>query len=277
MLSVAGTRLYHEPLGRYGVLWNGSAGGLSSEGLDRDGLTRALRSIVEGREWRSFNWPHWDPVKRHPTRLSPVRFLGLGRGRIIIKDPTAVAMLGVISEIVDADFILVVRHPAAYASSLARLGWNPDTRVRCLASHLAFERFEFNRFSGVIDNLASFDMLERCTLQLALLVSLVLSFVECHPRAKLYRYGDLARDPIPAFEKMFRQLGLRYDQSVVDYHRKLTSGPQTDDLGRHDVRRSSRAFCDVWKSRLTREEVERVRRMWCRFELGIYNRTEDWE
>jgi hypothetical protein len=98
MLHVPGVRLYHEPLGKFGVLWNPSLLTDFPDGVDNEGLKEKLLAIGNGSEWRSYNKRHWNQKKRRVGRLSPVRMLGDRMGRPVIKDPTCVGMLEEVSK-----------------------------------------------------------------------------------------------------------------------------------------------------------------------------------
>lgn len=276
MLHVEGTRLYHEPLGRYGVLWHPDENYAYSDGVDREGLYNRLDTILSGREWNTFNWPHWNPKQRTTTRLSPVRFLGMERGRVIIKDPTACGMLEVITSRCPMEVVMIFRHPCGYASSLKKLNWNPDRRLQTLFDHPAFADHELARFRELYKG-GRISEIEKYVLQLGLLYTLLFAFKEKYSAVRAYFYEDLAAEPVSAYRGVFQDLGLRYTDGVRKLHSALSRSGSNGEIDRHAVQRESAQYVGIWKNRLSEQEVTLIRKMWDRFDFGLYTSDNQWK
>ncbi len=198
------------------------------------------------------------------------------RTRPLLKDPIAVFSSEWLAERFDARPVLLVRHPAAFASSLLRLGWTHGfgsflEQPLLLRDHLrAFE-----------DEIRDFATHERGVLDQAILLwrlvySTVDTFRERHPEWQFVRHEDLANDPLLGFEPIFASLGIEMDDRIRRAIVEHSSEDNPTELRRsHDVRLDSRASVSSWRRRLSPEEIERVR-------LGVadvspaFYRDEDW-
>ena len=275
MIARPGTRLYHEPLGIFSVLWNL---GLDSraEGADSEGMRHKMERIIAGSEWESFNWPSPALAERGTTRLSPVRFFGSPPGRVIIKDPTAVGIIEEITGFLECTVVALIRHPAGYVASLKRLGWDPRARIGRLLNHPSFECYGLSQFKNLHESAAN--DVELLALQHGLLNTvLVKSLARIQAHSVLYVFDELCEDPVDSFPSVFADLKLTYDDQCRLLHLRL-SGPSSErsGVGPHDVGRRSVEQSVKWKKDLSRQEVEAVRRIWDRFDLPYFSEDRCW-
>jgi len=182
--------------------------------------------------------------------------------RPLVKDPMALFSAEWIAETFDAQVIVIVRHPAAFASSIKLDGWaHPFSHFldqpALMEDHLSGFREEIEAFAR-----EEHDILDQAALLWRLIHSTIADYRVQHPEWLVVRHEDLSRDPIQGFGAVFEALDLSYTEDVKDAIRRSTSRSNPVDRevnGRQFLTRDSRANVDNWRRRLTPTEVERVR------------------
>lgn len=224
-----------------------------------------MRDMVESRyrTWRGV------ADARTPRDLKTVwnrhrEFAGYRRDRIppLIKDPIALVSAGWMADRLDVDVVLMVRHPAAYAASMRRMGWGFSPRNWAL-SQPELMRDLLEPFRAELDQLetAAGDLIDQAALGWKVLNHVALAYRERHPDWLLVRHEDLSADPVAGFRTLYGQLGLPFDQrveSTVEEHSSETN-PDLADGNVNTIRLNSRKNVGSWRTRLTAEEVARVR------------------
>jgi hypothetical protein len=182
--------------------------------------------------------------------------------RPLVKDPMALFSAEWIAETFDAQVVVIVRHPAAFASSIKLDGWaHPFSHFldqpALLQDHLSRFRQEIDAFAR-----EEHDILDQAALLWRLIHSTIADYRVQHPDWLVVRHEDLSRDPIQGFGAVFEALDLSYTEDVKDAIRRSTSRSNPVDRevnGRQFLTRDSRANVDNWRRRLTPTEIERVR------------------
>lgn len=182
--------------------------------------------------------------------------------RPLLKDPMAVFSAEWIAETFDAQVVVVVRHPAAFASSVKRAGWSHPfshflDQPALIEDHLRPFQSEITAFVR-----EEHDVLDQAALLWRLVYSTVARYRSRHVEWLFVRHEDLSRDPIAGFGALFEALGLRYTDDVQEGILRSTSSsnPVDRDLNsRLFGVRNSRANVDAWRRRLTSAEVDHIR------------------
>jgi hypothetical protein len=182
--------------------------------------------------------------------------------RALVKDPFALLSAEWIAARSEADVIVLVRHPAAFASSVKRLGWRLDVRwlleqPRLLSGELADFEAELRR---EVD--APSDLVGHACLVWRVLNSVVARYVAQYPEWQVLRYEDLAADPTGTFPSVFQRAGLAWTPAIQRSLPTLTSSTTVADVRPDDpgsTRRDSQQAMWTWTTRLSRDEIERVR------------------
>lgn len=163
--------------------------------------------------------------------------LGRLRGRrALLDDPYAVFAAPWLHRRVGCRVVVTVRDPVATVSSWWRLGWRP--RLEELLAQPALLR----------DRLAGF-----------------------REELEVVRHEDLSVDPVPEFAALYDRLGLPLGPAAERTILRATSGGADQGLMRGSLaggvsrtaarRLDSRANLQVWRERLTPEQVARVREL----------------
>lgn len=179
----------------------------------------------------------------------------------LLKDPIAVFSAAWLAERFDMAVVMLIRHPAGFASSIVgrHLTHPFEHFVRQpLLMRDLLEPFE--------TDLRRFAERERPLLEQAILLwnvihHAILRFRERHPEWLFLRLEDLAEAPGEGFREIYRFLDLPFDPSVeraIDRTSAPGNPAQVRDMA--SIRRDSRASVWAWKERLPDADVDRVRR-----------------
>jgi hypothetical protein len=237
-------------------------------------LNTATAGLHERRLARSlelhFNWRrHWI---RKPSMSQACCASGcwarwtmhrLLRHRPVMKDPIAIFSAPWLAERFNMRVIMMIRHPAAFVSSIKLKGWWFDfehwTRQPGLMSLLL-------PFAREIEMLArrNDDIIEQAILQWRVFHHVIRGYQHAYPDWHFVRHEDLSREPISGFAAMFRAAGLtftrRCQQKVL---RSSASGNLTDanvaGKSTHFTDLNSAANIHNWQNRLSGVEIRRVR------------------
>jgi hypothetical protein len=156
----------------------------------------------------------------------------------------------------------MVRHPAAFASSLKRLNWPFDfhnllDQPALMRDHLEGDRLE-------MESIPPGDIVAQAALLWRLIYRFVNLTCDLHPDFKVVRHEDLSLDPITGYKSLYDSLGLRFTDKVRNTILNSSSSENPTEQStekRYSVKLDSRANLDNWKKRLTDEEISRVRQI----------------
>lgn len=184
------------------------------------------------------------------------------RARPLVKDPMALFSAEWIAGTFDAQVVVIVRHPAAFASSIKLDGWTHPfshfvAQPELIEDHLSPFREEIAAFAR-----EEHDILDQAALLWRLIHHTIADYRTQHPDWLVVRHEDLSLDPIESYATVFAALDLPYTEEVQEAI--LRSSDQSnpvdrDENGRRFLTRDSRANIDNWRRRLTPSEIEYVR------------------
>jgi hypothetical protein len=181
--------------------------------------------------------------------------------RALIKDPFALLLAEWISARSQADVIVLVRHPAAFVSSVKRLGWRARTDHLLGQPDLMADHLEPFRDALERDRRGELDIIDHACVVWCALNTVVASYAQRHPDWCVTRYEDLAEDPVRAFGNLYRWTGQDWTPRVAARIVKENAprhGSEVADGSGGGTRRHSRGAMWTWLDRLTPEEVARV-------------------
>jgi hypothetical protein len=188
---------------------------------------------------------------------------GLMRGqRVLLKDPFAVFSTLWFVKRLNFKVVVTVRHPAAFASSLKRLGWNFD--FKDLLDQPLLMRDHLEPYRDQMGSIKADDVIGQASLLWTMIYRTVHSSRNLIRDLIIVRHEDLSRDPVTGFRSLYESLGLDFTPRVEKGILNSSSSENPVELSRkkaHSVKLDSRASVDKWKKRLTDEEANRVRDM----------------
>jgi len=198
---------------------------------------------------------------------------GLGRlrgRRALLDDPYAVFAAPWLARRVGCRVVVTVRDPVATVSSWRRLGWTP--RLAELLAQPALVRDRLERFVPELEAALSSngDGVGPASLLWRVIYGTVAAYRSEIGGLEVVRHEDLSADPVPAFAALYDRLGLPFgpgaERAILAATSAGTGGGamrwslSVGGVSKTAARRlDSRANLQVWRERLTPEEVARIR------------------
>jgi Sulfotransferase family len=224
----------------------------------RYGLGAQIRSLRGGRD-----------LARIPRDLARVERARLSGARPLVKDPIALLSAEWLAETFGMDVVVMIRHPAAFAASLKRLGWKhsfatfiQEGRVPEVVRPYEAEIRQQAERPG--------EILAQAVLLWRLLYNAVDGYRERHPDWAFVRHEDASAEPVATFERLYAQLGLDLTPAAKEAIARASAPDNPAELATpYAVELDSAASIGRWREDLTAEEVEtlreRTRDVWPRF------------
>ncbi len=181
--------------------------------------------------------------------------------RPLLKDPMALFSAEWLADAFDAQVVVMVRHPAAFASSLKRLDWNFPFEAwlgqpLLMRDHLEVFREEIEHFAA-----ERRDIVDQAILLWRAGNAFVTSLAARRRDWAFLRCEDLADHPLDGFRSLYSHLGLSYSPGVADRVLGYSMQGNVKEVAPGDrggVRRDSSNAKWTWTDRLTPEEITRV-------------------
>jgi hypothetical protein len=222
-----------------------------------------LRPLIQ------LNTPSGETVSSSPLRLAErvskstrnvlSRCLGV---RPLLKDPMALLSADWLARRYHTDTIVLIRHPAAFASSLKRLNWHFPfgdflRQPRLMEDYLEPFRDAVEQFARTPPEITA-----QAILLWRILHTMILRYRLKHPEWTFVRHEDLSARPLEEFGKLFRTLRLRYSGKVRSTVAEYSAGDNPVEAAAgevHQLKRNSLGNIWNWTHRLTRAEILRIR------------------
>jgi hypothetical protein len=154
--------------------------------------------------------------------------------------------------------VVTVRHPAAFASSLQRLGWSFD--FNHLLDQPLLMRDHLKKYRGEMLAVKADDIIGQASLLWKLIYASVHSTRELNPDRIVVRHEDLSRDPVNRYRDLYSKLNLEFGSRVQRFIENSSSSENPRELSRtQSVNLDSLANIKNWKKRLSEEEITRIR------------------
>jgi hypothetical protein len=178
----------------------------------------------------------------------------------LIKDPIALTAAEWIHKQWESKNVVLIRHPAAFVSSLLRLNWRFN-----------FENFIkqpdlINRFLKPYEsdiNNPSKDFISEASLIWLCTTKIIIEYQKMYPNWIYIRHEDLSYNPIKEFELIFEKLELPYTSKVKRFIQATSDHSNPTEVSNtakvHQLQRNSRENIKNWKKRLTNKEIDKIR------------------
>lgn len=183
--------------------------------------------------------------------------------RPLIKDPMAFFAAPWLSNRFNMQVVVLIRHPAAFASSLKLLNWHFPF------SHLLDQRLLMRDYLAPFEESIKeqaakrHDLVDQAALVWNIFHSVIQRYRGQYGQWIFLRHEDLSQDPMTDFARLLNRLGLDFPPEVVSNIREHCFSADTGDKSRSSpfcTQRDSVSNVRHWKSRLTSEEITRLRR-----------------
>ncbi|MEP7134750.1 MAG: sulfotransferase [Chloroflexota bacterium] len=228
----------------------------------------------------------WDEIRAIRSRKDFLRmgrdflifYHALERGqRALLKDPFAVFSIPWFAKKLDCKIVVTVRHPAAFASSLQRLGWNFD--FKDLLDQPLLMRDHLENYRDVMQAVKSDDVIGQAALLWKLIYHAVHTSIKLNLAWTVVRHEDFSRDPVNQFRDLYSKLGLGFTARVEKEITNSSSSENPAELSlkkTHSVKLDSAANVKNWKKRLAADDLKRIREITGET-ADLYYSNEDWE
>jgi len=197
--------------------------------------------------------------------------------RPLIKDPIAVLSAEWLVSTFDMDPIVLIRHPAAFASSLKLMNWTHPfshflQQPLLMRDHLHPFESEIRKHSE-----RSYDIIDQAILLWRVIHYVVMQYQKKHRDWVFIRHEDLSSDPISGFQTLFDKLGLRFSEHIKDVVREHSNSPNPSEvpMGGNPIKRDSKETIWNWKRRLTKSDIKKIREETADLSSVFYS-DDDW-
>lgn len=196
--------------------------------------------------------------------------------RALVKDPFAVFSTQWFAKKLNCKVVVTVRHPAAFAGSLQRLGWSFD--FNDLLDQPLLMRDHLEKYRDEMLAVKKDDIIGQASLLWKMIYASVHSTRQLNPDLLVVRHDDLSRDPVNGFRGLYEKLGLDFSSRVEKYILNASSSENPKELSRkktHSVKLDSAANLKNWKKRMAEEDVKRIRKI-TKDVSHFYYSDEEW-
>lgn len=197
--------------------------------------------------------------------------------RPLIKDPIALFSTPWLAENFNMDVVVMIRHPAAFVSSVKFLGWSFDFN-NFLKQPLLMNEY-LSSFKLEIEDFAKNEhsILMQATLLWKIIYSTVNRFQIEYPNWIYLRHEDLSENPIREFKSLYAKLDLnitkKIETKIMKYtHQDLTNDPIYNNP--FTLKRNSSINIKYWKSRLTEGEINFIKGQVSEVSSKFYSENE---
>lgn len=177
----------------------------------------------------------------------------------LLKDPIAALSAEWLANKFDMNVIVLIRHPAAFVSSLIRLNW----------------RFDFNTFLKQKRLMEDWlypleekirrqpkDLIEEASLSWLCIYCVMDAYIQRHPEWIVKRHEDISLAPTKEFAEIYERLGIPFTSRIarrIDEYSCLSNPTVAPNNVEHYLKRDSQALIKHWKSNLSTSEINRIR------------------
>ncbi|MCP4362180.1 MAG: sulfotransferase [Chloroflexi bacterium] len=188
--------------------------------------------------------------------------------RPLFKDPFAVFSSPWLAEQFGMDVVMVIRHPAAFVSSVKRMQWESPVWIMYQREDLMRDYFEPLREEMKAFLSAPKSIVEQAAYFWKLIYFSVYQNQQKYPDWYFVRHEDLSLAPEKEFRSIFERLSLPFDAAVEKTVLEYTNLNNPDEAPEQQTvyRLNSAENIRNWQHRLTAEEVAQIRH----FTTGVW-------
>ena len=210
---------------------------------------------------------------RDLARSLPPRLAG---SRPLVKDPIALLSAEWLADRFGMQVVVLVRHPAAFAASLKRLGYRHDFASFVVDGTVPeivrpYEREIREQAERPGDVLAQASLFWR------ILYGAVEGYRTRHPDWTYLRHEDASADPLRTFEHLYAELRLELvPRARLEIEQATSASDNPAELrSPHDVKLASAESLGRWRTQLSLDEIEQLRESTRDVWPSFYS-DEDW-
>ncbi|MBI5962800.1 MAG: sulfotransferase domain-containing protein [Chloroflexi bacterium] len=200
--------------------------------------------------------------------------------RPLIKDPIAVLSVEWLARKFDVVPVILIRHPAAFTGSLKNNNWANHPFDDFISQPLLMRDY----LAPFSDEIQLFSQKKQSVVDQAALLWNIIHHVisiyrDKHPEWLFMRHEDISRDPINQFRIIFEKLDIPFTSSIEENIKYYSENEKKKAVLKNRfsrLQRNSAKNIKSWKTRLTQDEVDRVREKVGEISSLFYS-DEEWE
>ena len=193
-------------------------------------------------------------------RLFNAYLLGTNK-TTLLKCPIGFFSTEQIAKQLNAQIILLTRHPAAFINSMQRVGWEVDVEHLFKQPHLRslLEPF-WDKITYYSNNKNAIESIDKNILAWNIYHYLIKKWQQKYPDWIVVSHEQLSLNPTEEFKDMYQKLHLVYNLDVEREIIEHTQASNKIDAGDqiHLLKRDSKANMDVWKKHLSKEVIDKI-------------------
>ena len=145
------------------------------------------------------------------------------RGATLFKDPFAIFSAEWLAGIFNMNVLILIRHPAAFVSSMKRMNWKFDFN-NFLDQPLLMKNL-LNDFESEINDCArgKLDFMTQTAILWKIIYSIVLKYKSDHSDWLFLKHEDISREPIKKFKLIYKNFGLNFSRKITEKIKEYTS------------------------------------------------------
>lgn len=179
----------------------------------------------------------------------------------LYKDPLSPFAAEWIHKTYDAKVVFILRNPLALVASCKKVDWGvPFDRLahqnELLDEYLPKYKKQAHEYAR-----GKHTKLEETALLYNMVYEKAAELKAKYPEWIFIKHEDISTNPQHEFRKLFERLGLEYSPQVEAKVNELTGADNQADSGKeriHSLHRKSKEVTDLWKKRLTKDEIDYV-------------------
>lgn len=180
----------------------------------------------------------------------------INNDRPLLKDPIAFFSAGWLCRRFNMDVVVMIRHPAAFCSSLKIKGWKFDFN-NFIHQPILMKKY-LSQFEADIHEYARKEkgIIEQGILLWNCIHQTLRAYKDKYPSWLYVRHEDISRNPIPTYRTIFNSLGLDFNQKaraeIMDSSGRHNPSEQQNG---NEFKRNSLENIFNWKKRLSKNEI----------------------
>ncbi len=182
--------------------------------------------------------------------------------RALFKDPIAFFSSDWLERRFGFQNIVMIRHPAAFASSVKRLGWSHP--FGDFLKQPLLMNGPLKEFKAEIESFARLprDIVDQAALLWKIIYGRVLEYKKEHPDWIYIRHEDISLNPLDQFKLLFERLGLPWTDKIEKQVRLYSApqNPRESPKGKSTLKLDSGRALYNWKDRLNSDEILRIKK-----------------
>lgn len=179
----------------------------------------------------------------------------------LLKDPIAFFSSEWLARRFDMNVVVLIRHPAAFTSSIRRLNWKHNFS-HFLNQPLLMQDY-LGPFEAQIHDFAAkeHDILEQATLLWRMIHHVIIQYQEKHKDWLFLRHEDISADPTSHFQYMYKRMNLTFSNQVKEVIEDYSGedNPTEAPKGHTFAKRNSKSNIKSWRKKFTEAELTHLR------------------